>query len=63
MTQFIDIAALADIPLQGARLVKTTRGCIVLERPDLLAKLVDSHHAKDSTARQTAMQELQAMAI
>ncbi|MFM8477828.1 MAG: hypothetical protein ACKOEO_18755, partial [Planctomycetaceae bacterium] len=40
---------------------ETTRGCIVLERPDLLAKLVDSHHAKDSTARQTAMQELQAM--
>jgi len=40
---------------------ETTRGCIVLERPDLLAKLVDSHHAKDSTARQTAMRELQAM--
>jgi hypothetical protein len=34
----------------------------VLERPDLLAKLVDvPHQAKDSTARQTAMRELQAM--
>jgi nitrite reductase (NADH) small subunit len=32
MTQFIDIAALADIPLQGARLVKTTRGCIAVFR-------------------------------
>ncbi|MGL4421748.1 MAG: radical SAM/SPASM domain-containing protein [Gemmataceae bacterium] len=39
----------------------TTRGCIVLERPDLLAKLVESHSAKDVTARQTALAELHAM--
>ena len=39
----------------------TTRGCIVLERPDLLANLVVLHEAKDTTARQTAMAELQAM--
>jgi len=38
-----------------------TRGCIVLERPDVIEKLVDAHSAKDSTARGTAMQELQAM--
>ncbi len=40
---------------------KTTRGCIVLERPDLLHNLVVLHEAKDTTARQTAMAELQAM--
>jgi MoaA/NifB/PqqE/SkfB family radical SAM enzyme len=42
---------------------ETTRGCIVLERPDLLAKLVDAHSAKDSTARQTARAELDAMTV
>ena len=40
---------------------QTTRGCIVLERPDLLAQLVEKHSAKDSTARGTAMQELKSM--
>ena len=40
---------------------QTTRGCIVLERPDLLAQLVEKHGAKDSTARGTAMQELRSM--
>jgi MoaA/NifB/PqqE/SkfB family radical SAM enzyme len=39
----------------------TTRGCIVLERPDLLAELVERHHAKDSTARGTALEELRRM--
>ena len=39
----------------------TTRGCIVLERPDLLKQLVEKHGAKDSTVRQTAMAELDAM--
>ncbi|QDU95102.1 radical SAM protein [Lignipirellula cremea] len=38
-----------------------TRGCIVLERPDVIEKLVEAHGAKDSTARGTAMAELQAM--
>ena len=42
---------------------ETTRGCIVLERPDLLAKLIDKHGAKDATARQTAMDELKAMEV
>ncbi len=32
MTQMIDIAALADIPRQGARVVKTRHGCIALFR-------------------------------
>src|SRR5207253_2294167 len=40
---------------------QTTRGCIVLERPDLLKKLVEAHGAKDATARQTALAELGAM--
>ncbi len=39
----------------------TTRGCIVLERPDLLRQLIEKHGAKDVTARQTAMAELAAM--
>jgi MoaA/NifB/PqqE/SkfB family radical SAM enzyme len=40
---------------------RTTRGCIVLERPDLLKVLVEKHAAKDSTARGTALQELGVM--
>ncbi len=39
----------------------TTRGCIVLERPDLLEELVVLHGAKDATVRQSARAELQAM--
>ena len=41
----------------------TTRGCIVLERPDLLQLLVEKHSAKDSTARQTAAAELATMTV
>ncbi len=37
------------------------RGCIVLERPDLLKRLVEKHGARDTTVRQTAMAELEAM--
>lgn len=39
----------------------TTRGCIVLERPDLLEDLVEKHSARDSTVRGTAKEELAAM--
>ncbi|GIW79895.1 MAG: radical SAM protein [Gemmatales bacterium] len=39
----------------------TTRGCIVLERPDLLVELVEKHQARDSTARGTALMELKAL--
>ncbi|MDA1053397.1 MAG: radical SAM protein [Planctomycetota bacterium] len=38
-----------------------TRGCIALERPDIMKQLVEKHSAKDSTARGTAMPELDAM--
>jgi MoaA/NifB/PqqE/SkfB family radical SAM enzyme len=38
-----------------------TRGCIALERPDVMKELVEKHAAKDSTARGTAMPELDAM--
>ncbi|HWA97962.1 MAG TPA: radical SAM protein [Pirellulales bacterium] len=38
-----------------------TRGCIVLERPDLLKQLVEKHGARDTTARHAAMDELVAM--
>ena len=37
-----------------------TRGCIALERPDLIEDLVDRHGAQDSTARKTALAELRA---
>jgi MoaA/NifB/PqqE/SkfB family radical SAM enzyme len=42
---------------------QTTRGCIVLERPDLLKALVERHGARDSTARGTALVELAAMRV
>jgi len=42
---------------------QTTRGCIVLERPDLLSKLAEKHGARDSTVRGTAMEELKAMTV
>lgn len=38
-----------------------TRGCIVLERPDLLHELTVMHGAQDTTARKSAAVELQAM--
>lgn len=41
----------------------TTRGCIVLERPDLLRQLVDAHGADDATVRKTAAAELDAMQL
>ena len=40
---------------------KATRGCVILERPDLLKQVVLRHGAKDTTARKAAMQELEAM--
>jgi MoaA/NifB/PqqE/SkfB family radical SAM enzyme len=41
----------------------STRGCIVLERPDLLKQLVEKHGARDATARGTALGELAAMEV
>lgn len=38
-----------------------TRGCIVLERPDLLKDIVSRNGTRDTTARGTAMAELSAM--
>jgi MoaA/NifB/PqqE/SkfB family radical SAM enzyme len=38
-----------------------TRGCIVLERPDLVEQLVARHGARDTTQRQAALAELAAM--
>jgi MoaA/NifB/PqqE/SkfB family radical SAM enzyme len=40
---------------------ESTRGCVVLERPDLLKELVVLHEARDTTARHTAVAELAAM--
>ena len=40
---------------------EATRGCIVLERPDLLKALMDKHSARDTTARQQTAVELEAM--
>jgi MoaA/NifB/PqqE/SkfB family radical SAM enzyme len=41
----------------------STRGCIVLERPDLLKQLVEKHGARDSTVRGTALAELDELQI
>ncbi len=38
-----------------------TRGCLVLERPDLLEQLAERHGARDTTARHEAVKELQSM--
>ena len=38
---------------------KATRGCVVLERPDLVRDLVVRHGARDTTQRQTAAAELE----
>lgn len=38
-----------------------TRGCVVLERPDLLKKIVERNGASDTTARGLAVQELEGM--
>lgn len=32
MTRFVDIASLDDIPSQGARLIRTSEGCVALFR-------------------------------
>ncbi len=41
--------------------LSSTRGCIVLERPDLLKALVEKHQARDSTVRGKALAELEAL--
>jgi MoaA/NifB/PqqE/SkfB family radical SAM enzyme len=40
---------------------RTTRGCIVLERPDLVRELVLKHGARDTTQRGTALPEMEAL--
>jgi len=55
---FTSSAFLRDFRETAAR---HTRGCIVLERPDLVKQLAERHGAKDTTQRQTAMAELESM--
>ncbi len=49
---------LSDFRREAAQ---ATRGCIVLERPDLVKELVLRHTARDTTQRQTAIAELDAL--
>jgi hypothetical protein len=51
-------AFLADFRKASAQ---ATRGCVVLEKPDLVRALVHKHGARDATIRQTALAELNAM--
>ncbi|HVV71828.1 MAG TPA: radical SAM/SPASM domain-containing protein, partial [Verrucomicrobiae bacterium] len=53
-----DSAFLKDFRELSAR---HTRGCVVLERPDLVKDLVFKHGARDTTVRGTALAELDAM--
>ncbi len=53
-----DSAFLKDFRELSAR---ATRGCVVLERPDLVRDLVHKHGARDTTVRKTALAELEAM--
>ncbi len=39
---------------------QNTRGCVVLERPDILIQIAEKHGARDTTQRHTVMAELQA---
>lgn len=64
-----DGASIYDTMTQSAFLrdfrvaaAEATRGCIVLERPDIVRDLVRKHGAKDSTQRGTAMAEFEALA-
>jgi MoaA/NifB/PqqE/SkfB family radical SAM enzyme len=40
---------------------QATRGCVVLERPDLVRDLVKKHGARDTTIRGTALAEIESM--
>jgi MoaA/NifB/PqqE/SkfB family radical SAM enzyme len=53
-----DSAFLRDFRQLSAQ---ATRGCVVLERPDLVKALVAKHGARDTTRRGTALAELDAM--
>lgn len=53
-----DSAFLKDFRELSAR---HTRGCVILERPELVKELVNKHGARDTTRRGTAMAELDAM--
>jgi MoaA/NifB/PqqE/SkfB family radical SAM enzyme len=55
---FTSSAFLKDFRETSAKL---TRGCIVLERPDVVKALAQKHGAKDTTVRQTAIAELDSM--
>ena len=58
--KFLQSAFLRDF---RALAQSTTRGCIVLERPDLLKQLVEKHGARDATVRGTALAELEALQV
>lgn len=38
-----------------------TRGCILMDNPQLMVKLLEKHPVKETTSRQTAMEEYKAM--
>ena len=40
---------------------KATRGCVVLERPDLVKELVVKHGARDTTQRKAALAEIETL--
>jgi MoaA/NifB/PqqE/SkfB family radical SAM enzyme len=56
--KFVHSEFLSDFRKVAAQ---STRGCIVLERPDLLRAVVAKHTARDTTARQRATHELESM--
>ncbi len=40
---------------------QNTRGCVIMERPDLLVQLAEKHGARDTTARSSVIEELKSV--
>jgi hypothetical protein len=55
---FKDSQLMADLRVWTAQ---QGRGCILMENPQLLAKLLQEHGAVDTTSRQTVMEEYMRM--
>jgi len=56
---YADSQFLADM---RRKIAQTTRGCIIMENPQLMADIIRGHDARETTSRATAMAEYEQMA-